>query len=204
MLGQVNACEDRLKDITVAAGLNPLQCHATTQHDRNTNENLVMEGAIQNHSDLAIPSTFFPELGLESTTVSLLLSSTYQLERVKEAAAAVERARGRVIGSIRDNHKVNQQYCKLFERLGDYSATAKHPLDNERVWFIFTQYIPAKQLELHLQNNCTRNNWISEKGQKISLDNETTASFADVKQLYESNKGIILTTITHTQFDVNP
>ncbi|KAF2363312.1 Transcription factor TFIIH subunit p52/Tfb2 [Trinorchestia longiramus] len=48
-----------------------------------------------------------------------------QLERVKEAAAAVERASGRVIGSITDNHKVNQQYCKLFERLGDCSATAK-------------------------------------------------------------------------------
>ncbi|KAF2361088.1 hypothetical protein FHG87_008152 [Trinorchestia longiramus] len=45
------------------------------------------------------------------------LTAAYQLESVKEAAAAVERASGRVIGSITDNHKVNQQYCKLFERL---------------------------------------------------------------------------------------
>ncbi|KAF2363614.1 hypothetical protein FHG87_005633 [Trinorchestia longiramus] len=61
----------------------------------------------------------------------------------------------------------------------------------------------AKQLELHLLNNCILNNWISEKDQKISLDNETTASFADVKELYESKKGSILTTTTLTQFAVN-
>ncbi|KAF2366510.1 Major facilitator sugar transporter-like [Trinorchestia longiramus] len=49
---------------------------------------------------------------------SLMISDTrpqadaaYQLEHVKEAAAAVERASERVIRSIRDNHKVNQQYC---------------------------------------------------------------------------------------------
>ncbi|KAF2366103.1 hypothetical protein FHG87_003139 [Trinorchestia longiramus] len=61
----------------------------------------------------------------------------------------------------------------------------------------------AKQLELHLLNNCIRNNWTSEKGQKISLDNETTESFADVKELYESKKGSTLTTTTLTQFAVN-
>ncbi|KAF2354429.1 Laminin IV [Trinorchestia longiramus] len=48
----------------------------------------------------------------------------HQLQRVKEAAAAVERASGRVIGSITDNHKVNQQYCKLFERLAYSYYTA--------------------------------------------------------------------------------
>ncbi|KAF2360276.1 Endonuclease/exonuclease/phosphatase [Trinorchestia longiramus] len=49
----------------------------------------------------------------------------------------------------------------------------------------------AKQLELRLLNNCIRNNWISEKSQKISLDNETMASFADVKtqqQLSNNNQ----------------
>ncbi|KAF2346076.1 hypothetical protein FHG87_023168 [Trinorchestia longiramus] len=95
------------------------------------------------------------------------LTATYQLERVKEAAAAaVERAGGRVIGSITDNHKVNQQYCKLFDRLGDCNATAKHPFDNKRVWFLLFDTV-------HLLK-CIRNNWISEKGQKISLESRAT------------------------------
>ncbi|KAF2351621.1 hypothetical protein FHG87_017621 [Trinorchestia longiramus] len=109
-------------------------------------------------------------------------------ERVKEAAVAVKRAGGSVIGSITENLMMNLQYCKLFDRLGDCSATAKHPLDNERVWFLLFD-------TLHLLK-CIRNNWISEKGLKISLDNETTASFADVKELYESEKSSILTTTT--------
>ncbi|KAF2355079.1 hypothetical protein FHG87_014164 [Trinorchestia longiramus] len=46
--------------------------------------------------------------------------------------------------------------------------------------------------------------WISEKGQKISLDNETRHYWAGVKELYESKKGSILTTTTFTQFAVNP
>ncbi|KAF2345800.1 hypothetical protein FHG87_023444 [Trinorchestia longiramus] len=62
----------------------------------------------------------------------------------------------------------------------------------------------AEQLELHLLNNCIHNNWISEKGQKIGHDNETTVLFADVKELYESEKDSILRTTTLTQFAVNP
>ncbi|KAF2348352.1 hypothetical protein FHG87_020892 [Trinorchestia longiramus] len=50
-----------------------------------------------------------PSLMISMTPVHKLTAAC-QLERVKEAAAAVERAGGRVIGSITDNHKVNQQY----------------------------------------------------------------------------------------------
>ncbi|KAF2366592.1 Reverse transcriptase domain [Trinorchestia longiramus] len=146
--------------------------------------------------DQVLRETFDKVQALQQKNVFLLLTAAYQLERVKEAAAAVERTGGRVIKSVTNNHKVNQQYCKLFERLGDCSATAKHPLDNERVWFLLFDTV-------HLLK-CIRNNWISDKGQKISLDNETTASFADVKELYESEKGSILTTTILTQFAVNP
>ncbi|KAF2364585.1 hypothetical protein FHG87_004659 [Trinorchestia longiramus] len=88
-----------------------------------------------------------PSLMISMTPVHKL-TAAYQLERVKEAAAAVGRA-------------------------------------------------------VHLLK-CICNNWFSEKGQKISLDNETTASFADVKELYESEKGSILTPTALTQFAVNP
>ena len=64
------------------------------------------------------------------------LTATYQFERVKEAADVVEWARGRIIGSITDTHKVNQQYCRLVDCPGDCRATANHPLANERVWFL--------------------------------------------------------------------
>lgn len=51
---------------------------------------------------------------------------------------------------------------------------------------------------------CIRNNWISDKCKKISLQNGATASFADVKDLYESEKSSILKTTPLTQFAVNP
>lgn len=51
---------------------------------------------------------------------------------------------------------------------------------------------------------CIRNNWISEKCQKISLDNQTIASFADVRQIYEEEKDSILKTTPLTQAAVNP
>ena len=123
-------------------------------------------------------------------------TASYQLERVKEAAAAVENAGGRGIGFKTDNHKINQQYCKLFNRPSDFQVTATHPLDNNRVWFLL--FDPVHLLKW------IRNNWISEKCQQISLDDKTTASLADVKELYNSEKGSILKTAPLTQCAVNP
>ena len=55
-----------------------------------------------------------------------------QSKIVKKAAIVVEEARATVIGSITDNHKINQKYWKLFKRPpgSDRPATAKHTLDN--------------------------------------------------------------------------
>ena len=39
-----------------------------------------------------------------------------QFRIVKETATVVEEAGGTVIGSVTDNHKVNQQYKSLFDR----------------------------------------------------------------------------------------
>ena len=137
-----------------------------------------------------------PSLMVSVTPVHKL-TSAYQFACVKEAAAAVEKAGGHVLGSITDNHKVNQQYCKLFDRLGSSNAIVKHPLDNERVWFLLFDTV-------HLLK-CIRNNWLSEKCQKISFEqNNTPASFADVKELYQAEKDSILKTTTLTQAAVNP
>ena len=56
------------------------------------------------------------------------LTVDYQYGVVMEAAARADKAGGYVLGSITDNHKVNQQLCKLFERQPETTAIAKHPL----------------------------------------------------------------------------
>ena len=114
-----------------------------------------------------------PSIMISLTPVHKVTAS-YQCDLVKEAAAAVESNSGCVLGSITDNHKINQQYCKLFDMPGECTATAKHPLDEVRVWFLLYD-------TMHLLK-CIRNNCISEKCQKISIV-RSTASFADVCEL---------------------
>ena len=91
------------------------------------------------------------------------LTAAYQFSIVKGAAAMIEKSGGFVLGSMTDNHKINQQYCKLFKRKTDWEA--EHPLDNQRVWFLLFDSV-------HILK-CIRNNWITEKCQKLSLDKET-------------------------------
>ena len=121
-------------------------------------------------------------------------TGSYQFSVVKENAAIVENAGGVVVGSITDNHKINQHYCKLFTRKSDFEAV--HPLNPERPWFLLYDSV-------HLLK-CIRNNWISEKCQKLSLDGKTIGSFSDVRALYESEKNNILKTTSLTFASVYP
>jgi len=74
-----------------------------------------------------------PSLMVSVTPVHKL-TGTYQFNIVREVAAAVEKAGGVVIGSITDNHKINQHYCKQFKQVSD--CTALHPFDDKRVWYL--------------------------------------------------------------------
>ena len=83
------------------------------------------------------------------------LATAFQFEVVKQAAMVVEQAGGIVLGSITDNHKINQLYCKMFDlpSESDCPATATHPLDGTRSsYLLFDKVHPLK---------CIRNNWIS-------------------------------------------
>ena len=122
------------------------------------------------------------------------LTSKYQFDVVKEAAVLVEKSGGIVIGSITDNHKINQQFYKLFNRTCDFQAI--HPLDDTRFWYLLFDSV-------HLLK-CIRNNWITEKSQKLSLDKESVASFSDVKDLYKAEKDNILKTTPLTCSAVCP
>ena len=89
-------------------------------------------------------------------------SSTYKYTQQKiirmesnNIAAVVERAGGIVIGSMTDNHKVNQRFNAIFDKKS--SCEALHPLDNQRPWFLLFDSV-------HLLK-CIRNNWVSEKCQ---------------------------------------
>lgn len=83
------------------------------------------------------------------------LTADFQINVVKDAATLVEQSGGTVLGSITDNHKINQAYCKLFDRPSESEcpATATHPLDNTRNWYLLYDTV-------HLLK-CIRNNWIS-------------------------------------------
>ena len=83
------------------------------------------------------------------------LTAAFQFDIVKQAATVVEQAGGTVLGSITDNHKINQLYCKMFDRPAESEcpATATHLLDGARSWYLLFDTV-------HLLK-CIRNNWIS-------------------------------------------
>ena len=124
------------------------------------------------------------------------LTSAYQFDVVKENAVAVEKSGGVVLGSITDNHKVNQHYCKLFELKPKSVFEAVHPLDSDRSWFLL--FDPVHMLK------CIRNNWLSDKGMKLTLDGTVVGSFDDVRDLYAAEKDNILKTTTLTRSSVYP
>lgn len=134
-----------------------------------------------------------PSLMLSITPVHKLTSS-FQFDIVKEAAIIVEKAGGIVLGSITDNHKINQQFCKLFNRLNDFQAV--HPLDHQRPWFLLYDTV-------HILK-CIRNNWLTERCQKISIDTIHVASFSEIRDLYSEEKSNILKTAPLTLAAVYP
>ena len=99
--------------------------------------------------------------------------ATFQFEIVKKAASLIENAGGIVIGSITDNHKINQHYCELFELKESHCAV--HTLDNNRDWFLLYDTV-------HLLK-CIRNNWLSEKCLKLTFDGDVVGDFTDVRTL---------------------
>ncbi|RUS75870.1 hypothetical protein EGW08_016359 [Elysia chlorotica] len=81
----------------------------------------------------------YPHSNYEQLRDELVLPSKRKVQstfnEVKKAAALVEKSGGTVLGSITDNHKVNQLYGKLFDSDDSAcSASVKHPLDDTRTW----------------------------------------------------------------------
>ena len=62
-----------------------------------------------------------PSLMVSVTPVHRLTAS-YQFMKVKEVASIVEDSGRKVIGSITNNHKINQHYCKLFDSINEFKA----------------------------------------------------------------------------------
>ena len=69
-----------------------------------------------------------PSLMVSVTPVHKL-TSMYRFIVVKESAVVVKKHGGIVLGSVTDNHKINQQYSKIFNRITD--CQANHPLDDQ-------------------------------------------------------------------------
>ena len=151
----------------------------------------VLSGMAKNHTDCRATSMLCvmmkclhkgPSVMLSVTPVHKL-TAAYQHGIVIEAATQVERAGGKVLGSITDNHKINQQFCTLFTQIqGNSSAIVQHPLDPQRVWFLLFDTV-------HILK-CLRNNWITEKTKQISLDQTTIASFK-ILSIYTKKKRLV-------------
>lgn len=119
----------------------------------------------------------------------------FQFDNVVNMATIVEKCGGIVLGSITDNHKINQAYCELFSRPSAiYEAV--HPLDETRPWFLL--FDPVHILK------CIRNNWITEKLRKLTFDGVTIGSFDDVREVYNSERDNILKTTPLTFASVYP
>ena len=162
----------------------------------------VMNGVAKNDPDSRVSSMLCVMLkclhGGPSVMISITpvhkLTADYQFNVVKDEAATVEKAGLNVIGSITDNHKVNQHCCKLFSRISDFKA--RHPLDDTRMWYLL--YDPVHLLK------CIRNSWITEITQKITLDKNSIAFFSDITDLYLAEKNSILKTTPLTCSAVHP
>ncbi len=122
------------------------------------------------------------------------LSGEYQFSVVIEAASLIEKCGGNVVGSITDNHKVNQRFNSSFQRTESWRAV--HPLDAKRKWFLLFDPV-------HLFK-CLRNNWYTEKTRQISFDNQHVGHFADVYNLYVTEKESVLKTTNLTSSSVSP
>ena len=117
-----------------------------------------------------------PSIMLSVVPVSKL-TAEFQFEIVKQCTKEVEDAGGKVIGSITDNHKINQQYCKLFSLQENWRAC--HPLDSSRVWFLLYDTV-------HLLK-CIRNNWLTEPTCRLSIGGHV-GNFSDVRSIYNDEK----------------
>lgn len=123
------------------------------------------------------------------------LTAGFQFAVVREAALCVEKAGGIVLGSITDNHKINQLYCKQFPGFSESTGKGEHLLDSQRDWFLLFDTV-------HLLK-CIRNNWITEKTKTLKLSH-LRAEFDQVIEVYNAEKGSILKTTTLTQAAVRP
>ena len=122
------------------------------------------------------------------------LKADYQFQTVKVVVTVVESCGGVVVGSVTDNHRINQRYCKLFNLKSDHEAV--HLLDKKRMWHLLCDTV-------HLFK-CIHNNWLSEQCRRLSLDNKTVGTFADVQHIYEKEKDSILRATPLTFSSVYP
>lgn len=119
------------------------------------------------------------------------LDMLFFYESVMKVLSLVERAGYRVLAVLSDNNRVNRN---MFEKIcgGTLQPSIPHPLDSQRrLFFLFDS--------VHLIK-CIRNNWINQVDQTLRYPNECTAatgvlskaSFAHLKQIYESEKTAVI------------
>ena len=135
--------------------------------------------------------------GEPSATISVTLihklSAEYQFDAVKPGLL-IEKISWVVLKTITGNDNVNQQFCKLYNRTREFQTILSS--DNTCCWYLL--YNTVHQLK------CLRNNWTTEKCQKLSFDKNSVPSFLNGKDLYQAEKDTILKTTPLTCSAVYP
>ena len=133
-----------------------------------------------------------------SVTPVCNLTAEFQYDVVLRNATVIEKCGGTVVGSITDNHKINQRYSRSFNRIENEMdpCQAIHPLDESRIWFLL--FDPVHLLK------CIRNNWITEKCRKLTFDGVSIGNFEDVRAIYSKERESILKTTPLTYASVYP
>ena len=108
------------------------------------------------------------------------LSIQYHVYIVKEVTIFAEKSSGVVLGSITDNCKVNQLFCKLFNSTHDFQSI--DPLDNSQCWHILFDIVHLLKC-LH--------NWTTDRSHKLSLDKKSVASSSNMQNLLPGKKKTI-------------
>ena len=130
------------------------------------------------------------------------LKADFLKTQVNNVLKLVEKAGGRCIGLMCDNHASNRSVYTSLRTDPNITFKTLHPMDSSRHLYLLHDPV-------HLMK-CVRNNWLSEKKQTLTLtvpgtgDTTVTGRWGHIKDLYECEKNNTVKRTTLTACAVRP
>ena len=133
-----------------------------------------------------------------SLTPIYSLTAAFQKMKFEQAMRLIHKNGGHVIAVVADGLKGNQLFMKMFRGYNNNTPwVVPHPLSPNDPLFLLNDTV-------HILKNL-RNNWITEKCKTLSLNSgESVGKWCDIEELYEKDKGLLLTLTRLTRAAVFP